>query len=101
MAIRSSMSRRNFMQQSALWAAAFAGAGRLTASSAQAARDKELNILCWEGYNSAQVLDPFRSSTGGGHEVCEGLERTGSLRVRWWRFCFVFLARGPCLCVLR
>lgn len=64
MAIRSSMSRRNFMQQSALWAAAFAGAGRLTASSAQAARDKELNILCWEGYNSAQVLDPFRSSTG-------------------------------------
>ncbi|WP_271167199.1 ABC transporter substrate-binding protein [Hansschlegelia plantiphila] len=29
--------------------------------SAFAARDKELNILCWEGYNSAQVLDPFRS----------------------------------------
>ena len=28
---------------------------------AHAARDKELNILCWEGYNSAQVLDPFRS----------------------------------------
>ena len=26
-----------------------------------AAREKELNILCWEGYNSAQVLDPFRS----------------------------------------
>jgi spermidine/putrescine transport system substrate-binding protein len=25
-----------------------------------AAREKELNILCWEGYNSAQVLDPFR-----------------------------------------
>ena len=25
---------------------------------AAAARDKELNILCWEGYNSAQVLDP-------------------------------------------
>ena len=32
--------------------------------SASAAREKELNILCWEGYNSAQVLDPFRSSTG-------------------------------------
>ena len=31
---------------------------------ASAAREKELNILCWEGYNSAQVLDPFRSSTG-------------------------------------
>ncbi len=29
-----------------------------------AAREKELNILCWEGYNSAQVLDPFRSSKG-------------------------------------
>jgi spermidine/putrescine transport system substrate-binding protein len=32
------------------------------ASRAFAAREKELNILCWEGYNSAQVLDPFRSS---------------------------------------
>ncbi|MFC7053977.1 PotD/PotF family extracellular solute-binding protein [Hansschlegelia quercus] len=30
--------------------------------SAFAARESELNILCWEGYNSAQVLDPFRSS---------------------------------------
>ena len=29
-----------------------------------AARDKEMNILCWEGYNSAQVLDPFRKKTG-------------------------------------
>jgi len=29
---------------------------------ALAARETELNILCWEGYNSAQVLDPFRSS---------------------------------------
>ncbi|MEN9251016.1 MAG: PotD/PotF family extracellular solute-binding protein [Thermostichales cyanobacterium BF4_bins_65] len=27
---------------------------------AWAARDREMNILCWEGYNSAQVLDPFR-----------------------------------------
>ena len=31
---------------------------------AAADRSKELNILCWEGYNSAQVLDPFRTSTG-------------------------------------
>ncbi|MBL8791501.1 MAG: extracellular solute-binding protein [Rhizobiales bacterium] len=59
-----SLSRRNFMQQSALWAAAFAGAGTLGGTAAQAAREKELNILCWEGYNSAQVLDPFRSSRG-------------------------------------
>jgi len=61
---RSTLSRRNFMQQSAVWAAAFAGAGTLVPSPARAAREKELNILCWEGYNSAQVLDPFRSLTG-------------------------------------
>jgi spermidine/putrescine transport system substrate-binding protein len=46
-----------------------AGAVALTAGSALgrrawAAREKELNILCWEGYNSAQVLDPFREKTG-------------------------------------
>ncbi|MDP1701984.1 MAG: PotD/PotF family extracellular solute-binding protein [Aestuariivirga sp.] len=64
MANCSKVSRRNFMQQSALWAAAFAGGGALVPGVASAARDKELNILCWEGYNSAQVLDPFRSSTG-------------------------------------
>ncbi len=64
MANSSKVSRRNFMQQSALWAAAFAGGGSLLPGVASAARDKELNILCWEGYNSAQVLDPFRSSTG-------------------------------------
>jgi len=34
------------------------------AGKALAAREKELNILCWEGYNSAQVLDPFRSAKG-------------------------------------
>jgi spermidine/putrescine transport system substrate-binding protein len=33
-------------------------------SRAFAAREKELNILCWEGYNSAQVLDPFRAANG-------------------------------------
>ena len=64
MANGSRLSRRNFMQQSALWAAAFAGAGTLVPGRAQAAREKELNILCWEGYNSAQVLDPFRTEKG-------------------------------------
>lgn len=64
MANSSRISRRNFMQQSALWAAAFAGAGTVTAGRAEAAREKELNILCWEGYNSAQVLDPYRSEKG-------------------------------------
>nr|WP_244517781.1 PotD/PotF family extracellular solute-binding protein [Ancylobacter rudongensis] len=44
---------------------ALAAAGPLfNANKAFAAREKELNILCWEGYNSAQVLDPFRSQTG-------------------------------------
>jgi spermidine/putrescine transport system substrate-binding protein len=60
----SKLSRRNFMQQSALWASAFAAGGTLGLRSAMADRSKELNILCWEGYNSAQVLDPFRSSSG-------------------------------------
>ena len=60
----SKLSRRNFMQQSALWASAFAAGGTLGMRSAMADRSKELNILCWEGYNSAQVLDPFRSSSG-------------------------------------
>jgi len=64
MASISEFSRRNFMQQSAIWAAAFAGSATLKPSRALAARDKELNILCWEGYNSAQVLDPFRALSG-------------------------------------
>jgi spermidine/putrescine transport system substrate-binding protein len=54
-------SRRSFMQHSAA-AAAFAAAG--FPSIAHAQREKELNILCWEGYNSAEVLDPYRSKTG-------------------------------------
>jgi spermidine/putrescine transport system substrate-binding protein len=60
----SKLSRRNFMQQSALLASAFAAGGTLGLRSAMADRSKELNILCWEGYNSAQVLDPFRESSG-------------------------------------
>lgn len=61
----SKISRRNFMQQSTAMAAAFAATGSLGLTrSAHAARETELNILCWEGYNSAQVLDPFRSAKG-------------------------------------
>ncbi len=52
-------SRRNFLQQTGLWAGAFAFGGAF-GRRAQAARDKELNIYCWEGYNSDDVLDPFR-----------------------------------------
>ena len=32
---------------------------------AQAARDEELNILCWEGYNTDEVLEPFRDLHAG------------------------------------
>ena len=52
-------SRRNFLQMTGVWAAA-AAAGTFP-NFAHAARDKELNIYCWEGYNSDDVLDPFRS----------------------------------------
>ncbi len=52
------ISRRQF----AGGAGALLGAGGLMgASAAFAARNNELNILCWEGYNSDQVLGPFRS----------------------------------------
>ena len=51
--------RRNFLQQTGLWAAAFAAGGSF-AKRAQAARDKELNIYCWEGYNSDEGRDPVR-----------------------------------------
>jgi len=59
---RNGINRRNFMQQSAMFAAAFAAGSGGMFRQALAARDKELNILCWEGYNSAQVLDPFRTA---------------------------------------
>jgi spermidine/putrescine transport system substrate-binding protein len=58
------ISRRNFMERSAAWAAAFAAGSAGLAGRASAQRENELNILCWEGYNSAQVLDPFREKTG-------------------------------------
>jgi spermidine/putrescine transport system substrate-binding protein len=56
--------RRNFLKSSALIGGGLAAGGLLGARSAFADRSKELNILCWEGYNSAQVLDPFRSEHG-------------------------------------
>ena len=56
-------SRRTALQLMGTGALALAGAGSF-AGRALAAREKELNILCWEGYNSAQVLDPFRSAEG-------------------------------------
>lgn len=51
--------RRNFLQQTGA-VAAVAALGR----PAHAAREKELNIYVWEGYNSDDVLDPFRREFG-------------------------------------
>ncbi|MFK7859324.1 MAG: PotD/PotF family extracellular solute-binding protein [Granulosicoccus sp.] len=45
---------------------AIAGAAALgTLGSASAARNNELNILCWEGYNTDDVLEPFRQAHKG------------------------------------
>ena len=62
MANNYNLTRRSFMQSSAAMAAAFAAGASMLPRGASAAREKELNILCWEGYNSAQVLDPFRQA---------------------------------------
>ena len=34
-------------------------------SSAFADRNDQMNILCWEGYNSDEVLGPFREANPG------------------------------------
>lgn len=41
------------------------------AGRAFAARDNEMNILCWEGYNSDEVLGPFRSANAGANVRAE------------------------------
>ncbi len=53
-------SRRNFLQQTGLWAAAASFGGLPNLAFAGSDRSKELNIYVWEGYNSDDVLDPFR-----------------------------------------
>lgn len=59
--LKTNRTRRNFLQQTGVWAAGAAAAGSLGFPGfANAAREKELNIYCWEGYNSDDVLDPFR-----------------------------------------
>jgi spermidine/putrescine transport system substrate-binding protein len=57
------MKRRDFLSMTAATTAAVTMPSLVT--PARAAREKELNILCWEGYNSDEVLDPFRRETGG------------------------------------
>jgi spermidine/putrescine transport system substrate-binding protein len=54
--------RRTLLQTVAAAAATGLGALPFATRRALAQRANELNILCWEGYNSAQVLDPFRQA---------------------------------------
>ncbi|MFG1296250.1 PotD/PotF family extracellular solute-binding protein [Xanthobacter sp. V13C-7B] len=58
------MNRRSVLKGMAAGGLALAASPFAGARSAFAAREKDLNILCWEGYNSAQVLDPFRKAHG-------------------------------------
>jgi spermidine/putrescine transport system substrate-binding protein len=51
------LSRRNFTK---FVGAAAAGLALPSNAFAAGERDLELNILCWEGYNSDNVLNPFR-----------------------------------------
>lgn len=56
------ISRRSVLKM--IGASGAAGALATSPVALAGSRDKELNILCWEGYNSAQVLDPFRKKYG-------------------------------------
>ncbi|SHO67400.1 spermidine/putrescine transport system substrate-binding protein [Pseudoxanthobacter soli DSM 19599] len=58
------LNRRSVLKGMAASGLALAGTSLGGIGPAFAAREKELNILCWEGYNSAQVLDPFRTEYG-------------------------------------
>jgi len=53
------LTRRSFTQGVAS-AAGLAALGPM--SAARADRNNELNILCWEGYNTDEVLGPFREA---------------------------------------
>ena len=56
------MNRRQFVGKTAALGG-LAVAGPLT--PALAARSDRMNILCWEGYNSDEVLGPFRKANPG------------------------------------
>ena len=53
------ITRRNLLQTGSAMAVA-AAVGGFPKISHAAGREKELNIYCWEGYNSDNVVDPFR-----------------------------------------
>ncbi|MDD9856877.1 MAG: spermidine/putrescine ABC transporter substrate-binding protein, partial [Gammaproteobacteria bacterium] len=56
------LTRRQFTT-GMIGAAGFGALGPLR--SALADRNDQLNILCWEGYNSDDVLGPFRAANPG------------------------------------
>ncbi len=56
------LTRRQFTGRAAAMAG-LAAAGPM--SPAFAARNDQMNILCWEGYNSDEVLGPFRKANPG------------------------------------
>jgi spermidine/putrescine transport system substrate-binding protein len=59
------LSRREFLGATGKAAAAVAAGSLFPASAWASGRDQELNILCWEGYNTEDVLGPFRKMYKG------------------------------------
>ena len=56
------LTRRQFGKRTA----AIAGMSAIAPfSKAFASRNDQMNILCWEGYNTDEVLGPFRSANPG------------------------------------
>lgn len=60
----SELTRRSVLKMLGASAAAACAPVALSSKAFAGTRDKELNILCWEGYNSAEVLDPYRKLRG-------------------------------------
>ena len=58
------LTRRSMLKMMGACATAACAPVMLSSKAFAGERDKELNILCWEGYNSADVLDPYRKLTG-------------------------------------
>lgn len=58
------LTRRHFLKKAGVAAASVAVAPWITAR-ASTTRANELNILCWEGYNTEDVLGPFRKAFKG------------------------------------
>ena len=60
--MKNRLSRRQFMSRTATMAGL---AATVPFGKALADRNDKLNILCWEGYNTDQVLGPFREAHPG------------------------------------